>query len=167
MTDQTFYLFRHGLATHSLTGYGDQILTASLLPEAYPTVHRLGAFLAQFTLDQCLSSPIPRCQQTTAVVTKHIGKPFMTDERLTEYWPEVFAPFHARLTDLVSELQRDQARHIAICTHGSVIAGLQHLLRGEPFTETEINDFPEPAGLLIIKTSPTPTTTTHTFSSVR
>ena len=167
MTDQTFYLFRHGLATHSLTGYGDQILTANLLPEAYPTVHRLGVFLAQYTFDQCLSSPIPRCQQTTEVVSEHIGQSFVTDTRLTEYWPEVFAPFHARLTDLVNELQRSQARHIAICTHGSVIAGLQHLLRGEPFTETEINDFPEPAGLLIIKTGISPSTTTHTFSSVR
>jgi broad specificity phosphatase PhoE len=167
MTDQTFYLFRHGLATHSTTGYGDQILTANLLPEAYPTVHRLGVFLTQFTFDRCLTSPIPRCLQTTAVVSEHIQQPFVIDERLTEYWPEIFEPFHARLTDLVDELHHDQASHIAICTHGSVIAGLQHLLRDEPFTETAINDFPEPAGLLIIKTGSILTTTTHTFSTVR
>ncbi len=152
MKSQTFYLFRHGLATHSQNGYGDRALTAGLLPEAYPAVEKLADFLSQFTFNLRLVSPVLRCQQTMEVVSKKIGQEFATDNRVIEYYPEIFPPFQQRMVELTADLEQQSAECIAICTHGGVIAGLTHLLRGEQFTETNLMDHPLPAGLVILST---------------
>ncbi len=167
MSDQTFYIFRHGIATHSLNGYGDQALTAGLLPEAYPAVNKLADFLTQFQFDLCLTSPVLRCQQTAQIVGAKIGHQFKTDERLSEYWPEVFPPFRTRVLTLAHELQREPVRRIAICTHGGVIAGLTRFLRDQDFDQTQLTDHPEPAGLVIVKTGMQSSQIVHLFADVR
>lgn len=146
----TFYLFRHGLATHSTTGYGDRALTADLLPEGKPAAHQLGMYLTQFPVELALTSPVPRCLQTAAIVAKHTGWQFRIEEQATEYYPEVFAPFHNRLTHFAQYLRNLPQQHVAICTHGGVIAGLKHLLTEGSFTESQMLDYPKPAGLIII-----------------
>ncbi|MEM7030344.1 MAG: histidine phosphatase family protein, partial [Chloroflexota bacterium] len=64
----TYYIFRHGLATHSKTGYGDDILTAEVLPEAIPKVKRLGQYLKDFEADYHVRSELIRCRQTADIV---------------------------------------------------------------------------------------------------
>lgn len=147
---QTFYLFRHGLATHSADGYGDQALTATLLPEGKSAVHQLGIYLKQFPVELALTSPVPRCLQTAEIVAEHTGWQFQIEKQVTEYYPEVFAPFYDRLVNYTRELLTLPQHHIAICTHGGVIAGLRHLLTENRFAETQILDYPKPAGLVII-----------------
>lgn len=147
---QTFYIFRHGLATHSTTGYGERALTAELLPEGKAAVHLLGEHLKQFPIELGLTSPVPRCLQTARIVTQHTQLPFTIEAALTEYYPEVFEPFQVRLRSLARQLLAHPARHMALCTHGGVIAGLRHLLLGESFTEAQLLEYPQPAGLVII-----------------
>lgn len=147
---QTFYLFRHGLATHSTTGYGDQALTAGLLSEGKATVHQLGTYLQQFPVELALTSPVPRCLQTAAIVSEHTHWQFQVEDQATEYYPEIFAPFRDRIAAFATQLTALPYQHIALCTHGGVIAGLQHILIEGSFIESQILDYPAPAGLIIV-----------------
>lgn len=149
---QTFYLFRHGLATHSTSGYGDRALTAELLDEGKTAVHQLGAYLQHFPVELALTSPVPRCLQTAAIVTEHTHWQFQVEPQATEYYPEIFGPFHQRLTAFAAHLTQLPHQHIAICTHGGVIAGLRHLITDASFIESQILDYPSPAGLVIVDT---------------
>jgi len=157
---QTFYLFRHGLATHSTTGYGNRALSAELLTEGEVAVHQLGTYLHQFPVELAMTSPVPRCVQTASIVTEHTGWQFQVEDQVTEYYPEIFGPFHDRLTAFAHHLTTLPQRQIAICTHGGVIAGLRHLLTEGSFSESQILDYPEPAGLVIVDLTHKPTAQT-------
>jgi broad specificity phosphatase PhoE len=161
-TPHHIYLLRHGIATHSTTGYGDQILTAELLPEAYPVIHRLGVYLRSVPSQMNFGSTVLRCRQTVEVITKETGKLFRFDPRLSEYHQETFEEFAARtrecLTDLLAEADEvalkkqlpNSSASIIICTHGAVIASLKNLLLKDHFLlEDELN-YTQPGQLLHI-----------------
>src|SRR5260221_9100885 len=106
---KTLILFRHGLAKKDLGEYGDQILTASLLPEGKPPIERMAKFLKEVGTDLNFVSPLPRCQQTAEIVQEVTGKAFTIDQRLSEYRAEMrdepFVNFAQRCRSFFDEFQ--------------------------------------------------------------
>ncbi len=151
MENKTIYLVRHGLATKSTTGYGDKILTAELLPEAIPSIHRLANYLKDKPTDYNVSSEILRCKQTAAIITSRTDKKFVFDSRLNEYYQETFLQFSNRITLFFNDLKTKPYQNILICTHGAVIAGLKHLILSDSFTEENLTDYPPCGSLLTIR----------------
>lgn len=149
--DQTWYIFRHGLATRSRTGYGDQILTAQLLPEGIPPIERLGAHMTAYPYDVGLRSELIRCQQTADIVTAATGRTFTIDTRLNEQIDETFDVMRERVRAFISEYAAAPYQHLWICTHGAIIAALKHLLTRGEFTQPSQNDYTQPGELLIVR----------------
>jgi broad specificity phosphatase PhoE len=157
-----FFIFRHGLATKSTTGYGDQILTATLLPEGIPAIEKLAEYLKDIPSNFRYSSELPRCRQTAEIVTKATGQPFEFDPRINEYHQEPFQKFTERVDSFLEEviekadracIQQDcneMPATIWICTHGAVIAALKHLLLEGSFSQEYELDYTQPGEILEI-----------------
>lgn len=161
-TPHHIYLVRHGIATHSTTGYGDQVLTAQLLPEAYPVIHRLGKHLRSVPSQVNFGSTVLRCRQTVEIITEETGKLFRFDPRLSEYHQETFEEFAGRTRECLVELlaEADEvavkkqlpnfSASIIICTHGAVIASVKNLLLKDQFLIEDELDYTHPGQLLHI-----------------
>jgi broad specificity phosphatase PhoE len=147
-------LFRHALATHSLHGYGDKILSAKILPEGIPPIERMAAFLKEMPTDRNFVSPVVRCQQTVEIMEKINGKVFITDKRLTEFQgeqpTETFVDLRNRCQNFLDEIRSLEAESILVCSHGGVIATLKYLLLTGTFTEAEQYEYPATGELWII-----------------
>ena len=151
MIPQTIYLMRHGLATHSTTGYGDTILTATILPEAIPVVKKIAEYLKDKPTNANFSSEFLRCKQTAKIVTDITNKQFEFDKRLNEFYDETFLQFKERLQNFIEDLEQKNVPHVLICTHGAVIAGLKHLLLRNTVLEENLLDFALPNVLTTIE----------------
>jgi broad specificity phosphatase PhoE len=149
--DKQWYIFRHGLATHSKTGYGDRILTAEVLPEGIPPVRRLATHLMPMPYDYGAVSAFLRCQQTAAIVTEITGRTFVTDERLNEAHGETIEQVRDRVADFVESMLASPYQHLWVCTHGIVIAALKHLILEGEFLPRDQNDYIQPGELLVIR----------------
>lgn len=161
-TVHRFFIFRHGLATHSKNGYGDQVLNATLLEEGVPAIEKLGTYLKSIPRDYAYSSELPRCRQTAAIVTKATGASFTFDPRLNEYHQEQFAQFTERVNDFLEDVvevadrlcqKRDCSNDpvtIWICSHGAVIACLKHLLLEGTHVQEDELDYTQPGEVLEI-----------------
>lgn len=145
-----WYIFRHGLATHSKTGYGDQIVTAQVLPEGIPPVQRLARYMQPLPYDHGVRSEFLRCQQTAAIVTEITGRAFVTDVRLNEAVNESFESVRERVGAFVTEMQAASYEHLWVCTHGIVIAALKHWITEGDFKKRDENDYIMPGELLKI-----------------
>ena len=148
---KTWHLFRHGLATHSKEGYGDNIMTASILPESVPIIQRMGKYLSEVSDSVNFVSPYPRCRQTAAIVTEITGKKFQVDAQLAEYHQTTFTDFHKRVSDFVTSIIDVSLTDIIVCTHGAVVAGIQSLLIKDEFLESDLLNYPECGEIVIIK----------------
>jgi len=150
MSDKNWYIFRHGLATLSKRGYGDQIRTAQVLPEGIPPVQRLARYLDTCAYDWGVRSEFLRCAQTADIVTVITGRTFVTDARLNERVEEPFDTIRDRVKAFIDEMEKTPHQHIWVCTHGIVIAALRSwLVRGE-FSRQYENDYIQPGELLKI-----------------
>ena len=148
---RNWYIFRHSLATLSKTGYGDQILTASILPEYTEPIKKMAQFLKDISPSANFSSEILRCRQTTAIISDITNKQFTTDQRLNEFNEETFNDLKNRVKNFLESLEKDRSENILICTHGAIAAGLKHFILENAFLEEDINDYPSCGQLLIIK----------------
>ncbi|MDE2025847.1 MAG: histidine phosphatase family protein [Patescibacteria group bacterium] len=155
---KTYYIFRHGLATHSTTGYGDAIVNAHILPEGKAAIERMAEYLKVIPTDYNVTSEFIRCKETADIITKYTGKTFVSDARLNEYSAEenynheTFEAFRQRLLMFLLDMEQDQSKQtILVCTHGAAIAGLKHILTEGRFTTDVRFDFPLPGVLLIVK----------------
>lgn len=148
---KTFYLFRHALATKSLFGYGDKIVTAQILPEGIPPIKRMAKFLKTIPTDFNVRSEFIRCRQTAAIVTKIAGNQFITDKRLNEYNEESFSNLRNRVKEFLQDMKKSNYKNILICTHGAVIAATKNLLLKNRFGLLNLYDYPKTGVLLIIK----------------
>lgn len=146
-----WYIFRHGLATHSKNGYGDKILTAEVLPEGIPPVQRIGQYLTLMPYDYGARSEFLRCQQTAAIVTDITGRAFTADKRLNEQYQEPFEAVRDRVRAFVDEMNASAHTHIWVCTHGVVIAALKHLITRGDFARSDENDYIQPGEVLLIR----------------
>lgn len=161
-TAHRFFIFRHGMATRSPDGYGDQILTATLLDEGIPAIEKLAEYLKGISSDFQYSSELPRCRQTAEIVTKSTGKKFSFDARLNEYHQEPFLQFTDRVDDFLEDiveqadricLKRDcstEPATIWICTHGAVVACLKHLLLEGTHVQENQLDYTQPGEIIEI-----------------
>ena len=152
MIPQTFYFFRHGLATLSTSGYGDQIVTAQLLPEAFPAVTRLGNFLKTQPYDAGFRSEFMRCKQTASKITEITGKGFVPDPHLNEFHLESFDEFTHRVEVWINWIQKQNFPAIWICTHGAVIAAAKNILVKGFYEPQDELDYPYTGELWMIST---------------
>lgn len=156
---KTFYLFRHGDTneTKNHLVYGKNIFTAPIIPEAKIYIQKMGEFLKMKSIDFFACSEIPRCKQTSEIISKIIKISHIIDIRLSEYdpdssyTPETFAEFLTRVSSLMLELESCNYRHIAVCGHGSGIAALTNLIRFGRFSPEDLLDYPAPGIIWIIK----------------
>ncbi len=155
---KTFYLFRHALARLPGQHYGGEILTASIIPEGRQAIEKMATYLGTQTIDSFQVSPLKRCLQTAQIISKQVTTPYVVDKRLSEYSPEheadlgeTFSDFNQRLVDLTRDLFTSSHLHVAICTHGAVIAGLSHTLLQKPFDLSQLEEYPSPGVLWILK----------------
>lgn len=151
MSSTRYYIIRHGLATHSTTGYGDQILTAQILPESIPIIEKIGQYLRNIRSDYNVRSEIFRCQQTAEIITRLGQKPFITDARLNEYNQESFEQLHDRVKSFLDEVESKNFHNVLICTHGSVISGLENFLLNGEFLLGQEFTYPLPGQVSIIQ----------------
>jgi len=152
---KTLLLFRHALSTRSLDGYGDQILTASILPEGLAPIKKMAEFLKEVNTDANFVSPVLRCRQTAAVVTEVTGKDFVMDPILSEFQAEVpnetFAHLRSRCQEFLDKIETQSFETVLVCSHGGVIAGLQQLLLNGNFVEEELTNYPSTGELWIVR----------------
>jgi len=152
---KTLYLFRHALATHNPAGYGDQILTANILPEGIPPIQRLAENLKQYPVEYAIRSEVKRCQQTAEIVSGITSLEFDHDPRLNEFYNESFEAFRDRTQDFLDDLTKQPAQQIVICTHGAVISAFKGFLLEDGVQNFEqldnVNNYPSTGVLWIIK----------------
>src|SRR5579859_1331077 len=103
---KTYYIFRHARALHLGETYGDRILTAEILPEAKPPIERLAQFLKTRPVEECYSSEILRCVQTSRIASKVLKKKFLPDARLNEFYVEQFPEFRDRVKRFWDEMEK-------------------------------------------------------------
>ena len=169
---KNYYVFRHALATHSVSGYGKDIVSAHILPEGIPPIEKLAQYIKSNNIesDYNVSSEFTRCQETTQIITNITGKIFTTDSRLNEYSAEEnysnesFTVFRDRILSFLMDVEQDDTKKtICICTHGAVIAGIKNILLNGRFSEDLLHDFP-PTGVLLA-TSQNGTLEEHNFNT--
>lgn len=147
---KTFYLVRHGLATHSKRGYGIHKLTTGLLPEGRPAIKRLAEALKDVKESVNISSEIIRCRETSTIISEIIGKNFTFDRRLNENYHETIGQIRARVVAFMDDLQKYPQNNVIICTHGVIIAAIKNLLVNGKFVTSQIADHPLTGELMVI-----------------
>ena len=148
LRQKTLWVARHGKSIRGIDDYGDAILTATLLPEAYGPLHRLAAYLEHVPTDGNWVSPIERCQQTARLISEKTAKQFITDSRITEYYQETFEEMVARVSNFLEELSAHEGQSFLLCTHGGVIAIIKHLYLDGKVDESQNLDYTMPGELM-------------------
>lgn len=145
MKSQTFYLFRHGQTYYSknVIPYGENELTASILPEAKPVITKMALFLNELSIDYATRSEFIRCKETTDIIEENANLKFTPDPLLNEFTEKEFELFSKRMEILVEKLKNLKEERIVICTHGAVVAALQKLLLGKPFRAHDLMYYPK------------------------
>lgn len=147
---KTLYIFRHGLATHSKSGYGEKILSAEILEEGKPAIRKLSQFLTKYPFDVGFTSPVKRCMQTIEIVTDITGYEFEPDNRITEFHLEGIDDVRERAESFLHSIAKMSSEHIYVCSHGTVIAAMQRRLLNQSFESDNILEYPHCGGLRII-----------------
>lgn len=128
MENKHIFIFRHGETQVSKYGGMYWSPSAKLLAEATKPLERLGNYLQDSPPGKYFMSPLFRCQQTVAIVTKKNKRNFVVDTRLQEYGMEFPWTFIKRVKEFIKDLENLPDEHIYICTHGIVITALINLL---------------------------------------
>jgi broad specificity phosphatase PhoE len=152
---KTYYIFRHGetFATKAGTGYGMKVFSAPLLPEATPSLQRMGQYLKDIPTDFAVSSAVKRCRQTVEIIGKESGKEFVFDKRLNEFFLESVGHLVRRLKKFLDDIETHKYEHVVICTHGACISALITLLTAKKDHQASYNlfNYPPPGVLTIIE----------------
>lgn len=157
---KTFYIFRHGatFANLSGTGYGDQVLSASIAQGSQDVLTRIGEYFKNIETNINISSTLVRCRESVAIIGPIAGKKFVFDKRVNEFstvknevLDESLEDFKRRLKDLLSEIDKKGYKSILICTHGAVVAGLTCLLTRGDFNLEDVSAFPDTGVLVTVQ----------------
>lgn len=151
--NKTLYLFRHGetFATRDTVPYGEQVLSAPILPEGKPIIEKLGKHLADKNIEYFVSSEMLRCRQTSEIVSGHVKLNFETNAKINEFYNETFEAFKARVSNFVAEIEAREENVIAVCTHGGCLSALKHLIINDKYSEYQLLDYPRPGVLMKIE----------------
>lgn len=150
------FIFRHGETFETKNGslpYGPRVESAQILPEAIPVIKRLGKYLKNIKTDTNYTSPYLRCIQTVEIVTEVSKKVFLVEDRLSEYRPEkeTLDELIARVEEFFKYLKSQKLDSAAICTHGFPISVLTQLATKGFVRKHEMENYPKPGELTIIK----------------
>lgn len=155
-----YYIFRHGDTIDSSNIYarifGHKFADSTsidILPQAIPSLNKIGAFLKKIKTDANFTSPYPRCVNSANIVGKISNKTFNADTRLAEFEKkgEQFLELQNRVVSFINYVESKKYSSIAVCTHGAVIGALKHLLTRNTFSFFNVWDYPQPGNLIIIK----------------
>ncbi len=147
----TWYIFRHALATYNKNGYGDEIFSAQILPEARASIQAMAHYLRDIKPSANYSSEYLRCRQTAEIVSNVTRKKFVFDERINEFHDEPFEAFYERVHDWYAEVTNAQPANIIVCSHGAVLSALRHIVIHGDFMEQGLLDYPPCGELMIIR----------------
>jgi broad specificity phosphatase PhoE len=154
---KTYYIFRHGLATYRKSGYGEEIISAKLLPEGVVAIGKLAGFLKDIPTDVNFCSEIYRCIESAEIVTKITSKKFKVDGRLNEYSVdenyshETIDQVRARVLEFLMERESDETnKTFLVCTHGAIISAIRSILTKGNWQKDDLLNFPSTGSLLII-----------------
>src|SRR5258708_656877 len=111
----------------------------------------MAEYLKMVPTDYNVSSPLPRCRQTTQIITLATGKKFKTDLRINEYLFEPFGLFRTRTKSFAHSIERSSHEKMLICTHGAVMAALIALLTKGHFEVMDMQSYPPPGVLIKIE----------------
>ncbi|OGM10654.1 hypothetical protein A2159_01045 [Candidatus Woesebacteria bacterium RBG_13_34_9] len=149
------YIFRHAITYHTKTNtpYGDEVVSAEILPEGIPAIEKLAKYLKYISTDANYTSPYKRCIQTVEIVSEISGKSFQLKDVLGEYREdkETFEEFAKRVKDFLVYLEKQNIKSAAICTHGGVIAGVISFLTKNSYTLPDLHNYPAPGILVTIE----------------
>ncbi|MBI2074742.1 MAG: histidine phosphatase family protein [Candidatus Levybacteria bacterium] len=151
MKNRNFYIFRHALATHSKSGYGDKIISAEILPEAIAPIEKMANFFKNISSDYNVSSEYLRCRETAEIISEITNKNFIFDSRLNEFHQETFPQFKNKISSFLDDIKKKRYKNILICTHGAVIAGLKNFIVNGDFNANQLFDYSDCGVLEIIE----------------
>lgn len=142
---KTFYIFRHGQTYYSKNEipYGENERTAHILPESRNSIEKIGEYLKSIPELVAYRSEFLRCQETAKIIESKNDFKFIQTPLLNEFTENEFPQFLARMKEARSFLLNLSAEHIAICTHGAVVAALQKLLVNQEFHAHELMYYPK------------------------
>jgi broad specificity phosphatase PhoE len=142
---KTFYIFRHGQTYFSKSEipYGENELTAHILPEARESIEKMGRFLASVNVDQAFRSEFLRCKETAQILESQKVTHFDPNPLFSEFVEPDFEVFLTRMEEAKRFLLSLSANTFALCTHGAVVAALQKLLLDESFHAHELMYYPK------------------------
>lgn len=151
----TIYIFRHGETkeTKLNIAYGENVYNSNILEEGKQAIKKIGEYLKNIKTDANYASEFKRVKQTVDIVEKISGKKFAFDKRLNEFLDKSEGETFSNLKDRTQKFLADIGTkdHIAICTHGAVIAAIKNLILGKFDKREQIYDFPRPGILWIIR----------------
>ena len=149
------FIFRHGITYFSKNDipYGDLIETAEILPEAVPTIKKVGEYLVEIPTNINFTSPYKRCLQTSEIVSGITGKKFEVDENLHDWDPrsETIQEMVERILKFSNKLQNNNVESVAICTHGYPINALIAYFTKGGIQQEDLENYPNPGVLVSIE----------------
>ena len=150
---KSIYLFRHGETYFSKNEvpYGENELTAHILPESHTSIEKIGEYLKIQSIELALRSEFLRCQETAEIIEKSTSMHFEANSLLNEFTETEFDEFKQRMEKLTEFLMASEKQHIALCTHGAVIAALKRLLLKKEFVAHHLMYYPKTGEVLKIK----------------
>jgi broad specificity phosphatase PhoE len=152
-----YYIFRHGYTKEILDNIDydkERVISAEIIPEKSYAIEKLGSYLKNIPTDFNVSSPFLRCKQTAEIVTEASGKQFTFDDRLGEFvfqFGEEFSQMSARIKNFVEDIQTRNYHAVTICAHGGSISAIKHWLNEGVYDFDDLQDYPNPGVLTIIK----------------
>ncbi len=149
---KTYYIFRHGETYYSknVIPYGENELTAEILPEAKITTQKLAIQLQKFQIEKAFRSEFLRCRQTVEIIETNSSLKFEAEPLLNEFTESSFDVFEERMETVIQKLESLAETHIALCTHGANVAGFKKLLTGHEFTSHDLMYYPKTGVILVI-----------------
>lgn len=147
---KTFYIFRHGQTYFSKNQipYGENEHTAHILPEAREPIENIADYLKTLPVDHLYRSEFLRCQETAKIVESKTDFHFEPNPLFNEFTESDFEDFLKRMKELTTFLFSLPGTHIAVLSHGAVVAALQKLLVGQTFEAHELMYYPQ-TGVLV------------------
>lgn len=124
-----------------------------ILPKSKPALKKIGNYLKDKQIDAFYTSPYLRCKMSSKIVEEETGKKFIVNEKIRELRSDIkgFVGFRNRVKDFINEVDNENYKAVAICTHGAVMAALKYLLVKGKFYYFQGIDFPAPGNLMIIE----------------
>ena len=130
--------------------YGPRHFSARIDTGSVDDIKKIGTWLQTKPLDLIMTSEYLRCRETAEIITEIINKEYTLDNRLNSIFFETPWQVKKRVVRFLEDRERSEQNHIAICTHGYIIAVLQSLLLNKKLTLIDTFKQIQPGVLLVL-----------------